>query len=110
MFMCSAGDERGVADMTSITARAEREDPKRKWVERMTRSAKKYHKICPYYDKKTANCFIKQLKNVKTTKCDRDGKFDGCLIFVLYLEERYDWYVSAGGLLPVDFRDITSIF
>ncbi|MEO3993907.1 MAG: hypothetical protein QN229_06370 [Desulfurococcaceae archaeon TW002] len=85
-------------------------DDKRKWIEKMIKSAKKYHKICPYYDKKTANCFIKQLKSIKVSKCDRDGKFDGCVVFTGYLEERYEWYVSSGVLLPVDFRDITSIF
>lgn len=87
-----------------------KEDSKKKWIEKITKSAKKYHKICPYYDKKTSNCFIKQLKNIKMSRCDRDGKFDGCSIFTGYLEERYDWYVSLGITLPADFRDLTSIF
>lgn len=104
------GNEKDHTGATSVSVRSEREDSRRRWVDKMIRSAKKYHKICPYYDKKTANCFIKQLKGVKISRCDRDGKFDGCSIFVSYLEERYDWYVSVGAFLPVDFRDITSIF
>ncbi len=103
-------DVRESTSTTSTHLEQIKEDPKKRWIERMIKSAKKYHKICPYYDKKTANCFIKQLKNVKVSKCDRDGKFDGCAVFVDYLEERYEWYVSSGVLLPVDFRDITSIF
>lgn len=102
-------DARGVTSTTSEYLESVKDD-KKKWIEKMIKSAKKYHKICPYYDKKTANCFIKQLKNIKVSKCDRDGKFDGCAVFTGYLEERYEWYVSSGVLLPVDFRDITSIF
>ncbi|MEM0037751.1 MAG: hypothetical protein QXX81_03510 [Zestosphaera sp.] len=102
--------ERDDIGSTTVSIRSEKEDPKKRWVDKMIRSAKKYHKICPYYDKKTANCFIKQLKGVKISRCDRDGKFDGCSIFVTHLEERYDRYVSLGEFLPVDFRDITSIF
>ncbi|MGC8974770.1 MAG: hypothetical protein ACP5KB_01065 [Thermoprotei archaeon] len=104
------GNVKGDTDASPEYAEHAREDSKKKWIEKMIKSAKKYHKICPYYDKKTANCFIKQLKNVKISKCDRDGKFDGCVVFTGYLEERYEWYVSTGVLLPVDFRDITSIF
>ncbi len=92
--------------LTSVTPR-EKADPKKRWVDRMVKSAKKYHKICPYYDKKTGNCFIKQLKFLKNTKCDRDGKFEGCPAFISYLEEKYDTYKSAGGPLPMDFRDLT---
>ncbi len=85
-------------------------EAKKKWVERMVKSAKKYHKICPYFDKKTLNCFIKQIKSSKVVKCDRDGKFDGCPVFNQYLEERYEWYKSTNNPLPVDFRDLTSVF
>ncbi|MEZ0290379.1 MAG: hypothetical protein ABWJ42_04740 [Sulfolobales archaeon] len=75
-------------------------DPKRRWVERMMRSAKKYHKICPYYDKKTNSCFLKL-----GGKCDRDGRFEACPVFIDFLEKRYDAIVSSGKPLPVDFMD-----
>ena len=88
----------------------ERKDPKRAWVERMLRSAKIYHKICPYFDKKTGGCFIKQLKTLRKAKCDRDGRFEGCSVFVQFLEEVYDKIKAQGGVLPMDFRDIPMVF
>ncbi len=93
--------------LSSATPSKEKADPKKRWVDRMIRSAKKYHKICPYYDKKTGNCFIKQLKFTKNTRCDRDGRFDGCVVFIEYLEEKYEWFKSSGQTPPVDFRDLT---
>ncbi len=88
----------------------EKKDPKKMWVERMLKSAKLYHKICPYFDKKTGGCFIKQLKTLKKAKCDREGRFDNCTVFTQFLEEVYDKIKSQGGILPMDFRDIPMVF
>jgi len=30
-------------------------DEKQKWVNRILKSAKQYHKMCPYFDKRTKN-------------------------------------------------------
>ncbi len=75
-------------------------DQKKKWVDKMLKSAKKYHKICPYYDKKTNACFLKL-----GSKCDRDGKYDTCPVFIEFLENKYDKIVKSGRPLPVDFMD-----
>lgn len=77
-----------------------KKDPKKRWVERMLRSAKQYHKICPYYDKKTLACFLRLGE-----KCDRDGRFEACPIFIALLEKKYDDLTKAGKPLPVDFLD-----
>ncbi len=84
----------------------EKKDPKRRWVDKMIRSAKLYHKICPYFDKKTGNCFIKLLETTKKARCDRDGKFEGCPVFSGYLERMYDKFKAEGTPLPMDFRDL----
>lgn len=76
-------------------------DEKQKWVQRMIRSAKHHHKICPYYDKKTGMCFLKL-----GSKCDRDGKFDICPVFRQFIESKYDEYKSKGLPLPVNFADL----
>jgi len=109
MLMGSKISEEDLKKVLTTTAPEKTTDPKKRWVERMVKSAKKYHKICPYFDKKLGNCFIKQLKYEKTTKCDRDGKFEGCPVFIAYLEEKYDQYKSMGGPLPMDFRDLTTL-
>jgi len=96
--------------LSATTPVVERRDPKRAWVDRMVRSAKLYHKICPYYDKKTSGCFIKQLKMLKKAKCDRDGRFEGCPVFIEFLEGVYDKLKRSGEPLPVDFRDIPMFF
>lgn len=83
--------------MSSMTAQI---DQKKKWVDKMIKSAKKYHKICPYYDKKTNSCFLRL-----GGKCDRDGKFDTCPVFIEFLEKKYDSFVRSGRPLPVDFMD-----
>ncbi|AFH42112.1 hypothetical protein [Fervidicoccus fontis] len=74
---------------------------KDKWIQKMIKSAKKHHKLCPYFDKKTQKCFIRLGKT-----CDRDGKFDMCPTFMEFLSSKYDEYVSKNKPLPVDFMDI----
>lgn len=73
-----------------------------RWVQRMLKSAKQYHKLCPYFDKKTKQCFI-----ILGGKCDREGKFDTCPVFLKFLENKYNEYVSKGRIPPSDFLDIT---
>ncbi len=80
----------------------ERKDPKNRWINRMMRSAKQYHKMCPYYDKRTTKCFI-----LLGGKCERDGRFDGCPVFIDWLSRKYDELKSKGGPLPMDFLDLT---
>ncbi|MET1101709.1 MAG: hypothetical protein ABWW69_04445 [Pyrodictiaceae archaeon] len=80
----------------------DRRDPKKRWVLRMLRSAKQYHKMCPYYDKRTGKCFL-QLGE----RCDRDGRFDGCPVFIAWLSKKYDELKSKGKPLPMDFLDLT---
>jgi len=41
-------DVRESAGTTSTHLEHVKEDPKKRWIERMIKSAKKYHKICPY--------------------------------------------------------------
>ncbi|NPA04810.1 MAG: hypothetical protein GXO09_01765 [Crenarchaeota archaeon] len=80
----------------------ERRDPKKRWVNRMMKSAKQYHKMCPYYDKRTGNCFLKLGE-----RCERDGKFDGCPVFIEWLSKKYDELKAKGRPLPMDFLDLT---
>ncbi len=77
-------------------------DPASRWVQRMIRSAKQYHKLCPYYDKKTMQCFL-QLGG----KCDRDGKFETCPVFADFLYKKYQEYKEKKRPLPMDFLDIS---
>jgi len=92
-------------DMNKMLAKAEKEaekkDHKRQWIERMFKSAKSYYKLCPYYDKKSNQCFL-QVGN----KCTRDGKYDNCPVFIHFLEEKYNEYISKKKLLPMDFLDL----
>ncbi|ALU11520.1 hypothetical protein EYM_02000 [Ignicoccus islandicus DSM 13165] len=78
-----------------------KDDPKYKWVRQIMMSAKKYHKLCPYYDKRTGKCFLEM-----DYKCDRAGKFDGCPVFIKYLAKKYDEITSKGKRLPMDFLDL----
>ncbi|ABN69830.1 conserved hypothetical protein [Staphylothermus marinus F1] len=77
-------------------------DEKQRWIQRMIRSAKHHHKICPYYDKKTGMCFL-----TLGEKCTRDGRYETCPVFREFLEKKYEEYKSKGLPLPVDFADIT---
>jgi hypothetical protein len=84
----------------------EKKDAKKRWIERMLKSAKSYHKICPYFDKRLGNCFLRQLSE-KKGRCEREGKFDGCPVFMGFLEDMYDKLVSEGKNLPIDFMDLS---
>jgi len=89
----------------------DRSNPKKRWVNRMMRSAKQYYKLCPYYDKKTGECFIKKTDpHFTNTRCDRDGRFDSCSVFEGFLEKKYEEYVSKGRPLPVDFFEVVTGF
>lgn len=77
-------------------------DEKQKWVNRILRSARQYHKMCPYFDKRTKMCFI-----TMGTRCEREGKFDTCPVFKAFLEKKYDEYKSKKQPLPYDFADVT---
>jgi hypothetical protein len=79
-----------------------RKDPKARWISRMMQSAKQYHKLCPYYDKRTTKCFL-----LLGGKCNRDGRFDGCPVFMDWLSQKYDELKSKGRQLPMDFLDLT---
>jgi len=97
-----------IEDMLEKYVKAPREvkkDPKSAWVERMMKSAKKYYKRCPYFDHKTKMCFI-----TLGEKCTREGKFDGCPIFLDFLSRKYDEYASKRIPLPTDFLDISVSF
>jgi len=71
----------------------EKKDPKKRWVQRMMRSAKQYHKMCPYYDKRTGKCFLKLGER--------------CPVFIEWLSQKYDELKSKGKPLPMDFLDLT---
>ncbi len=87
-----------------IEQESKAKDPKKKWIQRMLRSAKSYHKMCPYYDKRTGRCFLKM-----GGKCERDGKFDGCQVFIEWLAKKYDELTQKGVPLPMDFQDLVLI-
>lgn len=78
-------------------------DEKQKWVSRIMKSARQYHKICPYFDKRTKMCFI-----TMGTKCDREGKFETCNVFKAFLESKYDQYKAKNLPLPLDFADVVA--
>ncbi|MEL9940156.1 MAG: hypothetical protein QW632_01605 [Ignisphaera sp.] len=75
-------------------------DAKKAWIQKMVRSAKLHHKLCPFYDRKKRLCFLKLGE-----KCALDGRFENCSIFIGFLERRYDEIVAAGKPLPIDFED-----
>ncbi len=74
----------------------------------MMKTAKKYHKLCPYFDKKTTQCLLMATVESKVGKCDRDGKYDGCPILVKFLEKLYKHYTKRGKVLPRDFQDVVN--
>lgn len=84
------------------------ESPEKKWIEKMLKSAKRYHKLCPYYDKKTKQCLLMVTVEGTTGRCDRDGRFDGCPVFVKFLEKVYEYYKSKRKALPSDFQDVVN--
>lgn len=80
----------------------------KKWVSLMMRSAKKYHKLCPYFDKKTTICLLSISVEGRQEKCMREGRFDGCPVLVKFLEKAYRYYREKGKALPRDFQDVVS--
>ena len=83
-----------------------KEDSKRRWILKIMKSAKSQHKLCPYYDKKTQICFLTVTMYNQQGKCDREGRFDGCPVFLTFLEKVYDQYTSKKKALPNSFQDI----
>ncbi|MEM0026672.1 MAG: hypothetical protein QXT53_01900 [Ignisphaera sp.] len=75
-------------------------DAKKAWIQKMIRSAKLHHKLCPFYDRKKRLCFLKLGE-----KCTLDGRFENCQIFIGFLDRRYDEIVASGKPLPIDFED-----
>ena len=84
------------------------ESPQKRWVIKMVKSAKRYHKLCPYFDKKTGQCLLMVTVEGRTGKCDRDGRYDNCPIFMRFLEMVYDYYTSRRKVLPRDFQDVVN--
>lgn len=88
---------------------AEKKDHKKIWIEKMMKSAKTYYKLCPYYDKKTSNCFLVLSSTANTNngnKCNREGKYENCPIFLGFLDAKYQEYTSKRKILPLDFLDL----
>ncbi len=86
----------------ALMGKAEKKvDEKQRWVNRILRSAKQYHKLCPYFDKRTRMCFIGM-----GIKCEREGKFEACPVFRQFLEAKYDEYKAKNRPLPLDFQDV----
>ena len=86
----------------------EEESPERRWIQKMIKSAKRYHKLCPYYDKKTGQCLLMVTVEGRPGRCDRDGRFDGCPVFNKFLEKMYEYYTSRRKVLPKDFQDVVN--
>lgn len=84
------------------------ESPKRKWVNKMIKSARRYHKLCPYYDKRTGQCLLMPTVEGRQGKCDRDGRYENCPIFIKFLENAYDAYTKRKKVLPKDFQDLVN--
>jgi hypothetical protein len=89
-------------------AKATEEDAEKKWIALMMKTAKKYHKLCPYFDKKTTQCLLMATVEGRVGKCDRDGKYDGCPILVKFLEKLYKYYTERKKVLPKDFQDVVN--
>jgi hypothetical protein len=86
----------------ALMGKAEKKvDEKQRWVSRILRSAKQYHKLCPYFDKRTRMCFIGM-----GIKCEREGKFEACPVFRQFLEAKYDEYKAKNRPPPLDFQDV----
>lgn len=94
--------------METVEAEEKESSPEKKWIQKMIRSAKQYHKLCPYYDKKTKQCLLMVTVEGRQDRCDRDGKFENCPIFIKFLEKVYTYYKSKGKSLPNDFQDVVN--
>lgn len=84
------------------------EDSEKKWISLMIKSAKKYHKLCPYFDKKGSQCLLMATMEGKLGRCDREGKFEGCPVLNKFLEMIYQRYTLQKKVLPRDFQDLMS--
>lgn len=82
--------------------------PEKRWVQKMIKSARRYHKLCPYYDKKTRQCLLMVTVEGRQGRCDRDGKFENCPIFVKFLEKMFKYYTERRKVLPTDFQDVVN--
>jgi hypothetical protein len=82
------------------TATDKQKDQKKVWIQKMIKSAKLHHKLCPFYDRKKKLCFLRLGE-----RCPYDGKFDNCPIFIGFLDKRYEEIIAAGKPLPIDFED-----
>jgi len=87
---------------SSMGVSGDKKEEMNRWVQKMIRSARQYHKLCPYYDKKTLQCFLRL-----GDKCDRDGRFETCPVFVEFLENKFVEYKEKNRPLPMDFLDVT---
>jgi len=94
-------------EMNKVLAKAEKEaekkDHKKQWIEKMIKSAKTYHKLCPHYDRKSSICFL----TLGGAKCTREGRFENCPVFIEDLEKKYNDIVSKGKMLPMDYLDLS---
>ncbi|MEM0365446.1 MAG: hypothetical protein QXO93_06565 [Acidilobaceae archaeon] len=97
-----------MAKSPGLVEKTSEESVEKKWVNLMIKSAKKYHKLCPYYDKKTIQCLLMATVEGRAGKCDRDGKYDGCPIFTKFLEKLYKHYTMNKKTLPRDFQDVVN--
>ena len=92
-------------EMNKALAKAEKEaekkDHKKQWIERMIKSAKTYYKLCPYFDKKSARCFL-----TLGEKCTREGRYENCPVFIGYLDQKYNEIIQKRKILPMDFLDL----
>ena len=98
----------GEFDYEEEKERSEEESPRKRWVTKMIRSAKRYHKLCPYYDKKTGQCLLYPTLYNTIGKCDREGRYDNCPVFIKFLENAYDTYTKKRKVLPRDFQELVN--
>ncbi|MCE4613649.1 MAG: hypothetical protein F7C07_07470 [Desulfurococcales archaeon] len=89
-----------------VQEKQEPEDPQKRWINKMIKSARRYHKLCPYYDKKTGICLLSITVEGVQNKCDRDGRYENCPVFAKFLEKMYDYYRKRRKVLPSDFQDV----
>ena len=82
--------------------------PEKRWVQKMVKSARRYHKLCPYYDKKTRQCLLMVTVEGRQGRCDRDGKFENCPVFIKFLEKMFKYYTERKKALPTDFQDVVN--
>ena len=105
----AAEERHGIEERVEEGAPSEEEmTPEKKWINKMIKSAKSYHKLCPYYDKKTRMCLLMVTVEGRQGRCDRDGRFENCPVFIKFLERMYKYYTERGKVLPNDFQDVVN--